>query len=322
MTETLAITGPIYLVIALGFLASRFAIFTKPDMRVLGAYVAKFALPALVFTALSQRSITEIIDARYLLAYFVGSLSAWGLLFAWARFGRHKDTTLSALFGLGAANSNSGFIGYPIAVLVCGPGTAAVGLALCMVVENLVTIPLTIAIGDSAQSGGTGGVRWYRILGRSLLQLARNPVIIAILAGFGVALLNIPISGAVAKTINMLAMSSTAVALFVIGGALYGLQLKGMRQDASTVALAKLLLHPLLVGTIVWLLPPSDPTLRNAAVVFASMPCLSIYPILAQKYGHDQFCAATLLLATVLSFATISVMLWVIGPVLEWTMPR
>ena len=39
MRETLAITGPIYLVIALGFLAGRLGIFSRPDMRVLGAYV-------------------------------------------------------------------------------------------------------------------------------------------------------------------------------------------------------------------------------------------------------------------------------------------
>jgi len=45
MLHTLAITGPIYLVIALGFLAGHFGVFSKSDRRVLGTYVAKFALP-------------------------------------------------------------------------------------------------------------------------------------------------------------------------------------------------------------------------------------------------------------------------------------
>jgi predicted permease len=67
MLETLAITGPIYLVIALGFLAARFGIFSKTDMRALGTFVVKFALPALVFTALSQRPVNQILDPRYLL---------------------------------------------------------------------------------------------------------------------------------------------------------------------------------------------------------------------------------------------------------------
>jgi len=57
--QTLAITGPIYLVIALGFLTGRVGVFGKLDMQVLGTYVVKFALPGLVFTALSNRDAEE-----------------------------------------------------------------------------------------------------------------------------------------------------------------------------------------------------------------------------------------------------------------------
>ena len=99
----------------------------------------------------------------------------------------------------------------------------------------------------------------------------------------------------------------------MIGGALVGLHVKGMRRDVCAIALGKLLLHPLAVGLMVWFVPPADPALRAAAVVFAGVPMLSIYPILAQKYGFEGFCAAALLLATVLSFATISGLLWLLG---------
>ena len=116
----------------------------------------------------------------------------------------------------------------------------------------------------------------------------------------------------------MLAMSSAAVSLFVIGGSLVGLHIKGLVRDVSAIALGKLLLHPLAVGLMVWLVPPDDATLRAAAVVFASVPMLSIYPILAQKYGFEGFCAAALLLATVLSFVTISLILWLLGSILGW----
>jgi predicted permease len=64
------------------------------------------------------------------------------------------------------------------------------------------------------------------------------------------------------------------------------------------------------VGAALALLPPFDPVLRTAAVVLAAMPMMGIYPVLAQKYGHDGFCAATLLATTVLSFFTISTGLW------------
>jgi hypothetical protein len=315
MLHILAITGPIYLVIALGYLAGRFGVFSKADMRVLGTYVVKFALPALVFTALSQRPVGEILNARYMLDYAAGSLCIMFVAFAWGWWRQGKSFTLSALCGLGMSSSNSGFVGYPIAVQVVGPGSAAVGLAMCMVIENLLMIPLTLVMADS---GSAGGGKWHRILVQSLAQLARNPVILALLGGFGVALLSLPISGVLARTINMLSMSSAAVSLFVIGGVLVGLPMKGMRRDFSAIALGKLFLHPLAVGLMVWLVPPDDPTLRAAAVVFASVPMLSIYPILAQKYGFDGLCAAALLLATVLSFLTISFILWLLGSVLGW----
>ena len=43
-------------------------------MRSLGQFVLRFALPALLFTMLARRSVAEIFDARYLLAYLGGSL--------------------------------------------------------------------------------------------------------------------------------------------------------------------------------------------------------------------------------------------------------
>ena len=313
MLQILAVTGPIYLVIALGYAAVRHAVFSKADMRVLGTYVVRFALPALVFTALSQQPVAAILNGRYLAAYAAGSLAVMALAYSWGRFRQGKGMAQSALSALGMSSSNSGFVGYPIAVQAVGAGPAAVGLALCMVVENALMIPLALAVAD-----GGGGGRWHRVAARSLAGLGRNPIILAMAAGIGVALLGLPISGVLARTVNMLALSSTAVSLFVIGGTLVGLQTRGMRRDVSAISLGKLLLHPLAVGLAVWALPPVDPALRTAAVVYAGAPMLSIFPILAQKHGFEDFCAAALLLTTVLSFATMSLVLWLLGPGPGW----
>ena len=47
-----------------------------------------------------------------------------------------------------------------------------------------------------------------------------------------------------------------------------------------------------------------------AAVLLAAMPTMSIYPILAQAYGHEDRSAAALLIATIASFFTLSALLW------------
>lgn len=310
MLRTLAITAPIYLLIALGYLAVRTALFSKADMRVLGTYVVRFALPALVFTALSRRPMSEVLDGRYLLAYAGGSLLVMAVAFAWGRWQQRKSLSLSVMCGLGMSSSNSGFIGFPVAVQLVGPATAGVGLAVCMLVENLIMIPAALVVADSDHEGGDP---WHRVLVHSLLQLTRNPLILAIAAGFAVALLGWPVTGVLARAVDLLATSSAGVSLFVIGGTLVGLETRGMRRDVTAIAVGKLLLHPLAVGALIWLLPPADPLLRAVAIVFAGTPMLGIYPILAQKYGHDDLCAAALLLATVLSFMTLSFLLWLLA---------
>ena len=122
--------------------------------------------------------------------------------------------------------------------------------------------------------------------------------------------LSIPLPSFASSTLGLLATASSPVALFVIGGSLVGLQLDGQRTDIAIVVAGKLLLHPLAVAGTLLLLPATDPLLAKAAVLYAAVPMLSIYAVLAQRHGQQGFCAATLLATTVASFATITAWLW------------
>ena len=74
MLEILTITGPIYLVILIGFLTVKLKLFAATDMRLIGRFVLYLSLPALLFKALSTRSFSEIFLPGYMLAYLLGSL--------------------------------------------------------------------------------------------------------------------------------------------------------------------------------------------------------------------------------------------------------
>ncbi|WP_157268563.1 AEC family transporter [Azohydromonas aeria] len=312
MLHILSITVPIYLLMGLGYLAGQRGWFTKAETRVLGRFVIQLALPALMFQALSSRRVGEILNGGFLLAYALGSLALmlFGFLLAWRV--KRRGIAPSAYFGLGMSASNSGFVGYPIVVQFLGP-VAAVAMALTMLVENLVMIPFAVALADGDNSSKV----WSATLWRTLKRLALNPLILSIVAGLGVSLAGLALPDPVARAVGLLANASSAVALFVIGGSLVGLQLRGRLADIATVALGKLLLHPLAVLALLWLLPIDGP-LRAAAVAFAAMPMLSIYPILAQRHGEESFTAAVLLLAMVLSFVTITGWLWVLKEGLGW----
>jgi len=308
MLQVFTITGPVFIVIALGFAAVRWGFFAKSDTRILGKFAINIALPAMLFKALTERPFAEILDTRYLLAYALGSLATFAIGVAATRFFRHKSLQLSAVHGMGMALSNSAFIGYPIVLQLLGP-PAAIALALCFLVENLLILPLALAL---AESGGGNGESALKVLSNTFLRLGRNPLILAIAAGFACAMLELRLPGPALRAIDLLALASAGIALFVIGGTLVGLKIAGMRGDIAYIVGGKLLLHPLAVFAAVMLVPPADRALQIAAVTFACMPMLSIYPILAQKYGREDLCAAALMAATVSAFFTISAVIWVL----------
>lgn len=313
MLDILAVTGPIYLLMALGFLSGRRGVFAPTDFRVLGQFVVQFCLPALVFKALSQRAFADILNSTYLLAYAGGSLAMLALGVALAR-GRGRRMAYSSFFGMGMACSNSGFVGYPVMLQLLGP-PAAVALALCMLVENMLMVPLCLAL---AESQGAEHLPWYRVMGQSLAKVVRTPLVLSILAGFALSALGLQLPAVLTRAVDLLAVASAATALFVIGGSLAGRSVQGQVGSIAQVALGKLVLHPAAVLGLLWLLPPIDPVLRLAAVAFAAMPMFSIYPILAQKYGEESFCAATLVVTTLASFLTLSGWLWVLRHGLGW----
>ena len=304
--DILGITGPIYLSIALGYLATRHGLFRSDDLPVLSRFTLQIALPALLFNALSQRQVAEIFNLQYLGAYAAGSLLVVAAGLWWARKLQGHSLSYSSMMAMGMSCPNSGFVGYPIMLLTLGP-VAGVALALNMIVENLLLIPLLLAVADS---GGQTG-QWRQVLRQTLKGLCLNPMIWGIVGGFAWSLSGLHLPAPVARTMNLFAGASGAIALFVIGGSLVGLQVQGLRGTVLQIALGKLVLHPLVMwAMLVWVFPVADPALRSAALISGALPMLGIYTIFSQRHGHGAISAATLLVTTVGSFFTLSALLW------------
>ena len=301
MLAVLSITAPIFILIGLGFFSARIALVNRDQVRGMGTFVIYFALPSLVFKALAERSLSEVLNGPYLAAYAMASLSLFGIGLLLARRWRGLDLSSSAILAMGMAVPNSGFVGYPIAVMVIGP-TAALAMALGMLVENLLMIPLALAIAEAGRQDGQG----WTVVRETALRLLRNPLIIAIVLGLGMSLLELRLPVVPARVIEMLAAASAPVALFVIGATLNGMKAGGMAADLAQTSIGKLILHPLLKFAALSLVPGVDPMLMVAGVLFASAPMLSVFPILGQRFGLEERCAAALVGCTVLAFFSIS----------------
>jgi len=314
MTSILAVTGPIYLSIGIGFVATRSGFFSKADGQVLGRFVLNFALPAMLFNALASRNFQDVLHPDYLASYALGSLLAFGVMVALARWVLHKDLTTSALMGMGASCSNSGYIGYPILLQLLGPA-AGVGLALTLLVENLLMIPLGLSL---AESGRAVQATWQRHVVESVKRLSRSPLMGAIVLGFVCSMLGWQMPEPLAKTVNLFASACAGAALFVNGGSLVGLRVQGLVRQVNVIALAKLVVHPLGVATCLWWFGPVDTSLWISGVLLAAMPMMGIYPLFAQRFQLEGLCAAALLVTTLVSFVTISLILWAMSQLPDW----
>lgn len=304
MLAVLSITAPIFILIGLGFFSARVGLVNREQVRGMGTFVIYFALPALLFRALAERGLDEVLNWPYLAAYALASLSLFAIGFAVARRWRGQGLSASAILAMGMAVSNSGFVGYPIAAMVLGP-TAALAMALGMLVENLLMVPLALALAEAGQQGGRG----WAVVRETGLRLLRNPLIVAISLGLLLSLLELRLPLVPARVIDMLAGASAPVALFVIGATLNGLRIGGMAADVAQTAIGKLILHPLLLFGAFCLLPDVEPTLMVAGLLLASAPMMSVFPILGQRFGLEERCAASLVACTVLAFFSVSALL-------------
>ena len=311
MLNVLTISGTIFALIAAGYVAVVKQVFAAPELRVLGKYVINFAVPALIFRAVSSRAPGEVLNAGYLTAFLATSVLVFFFGYHLAKRGFGMSRAESTFHGMGMSCSNSGLIGYPIVVMAL-PSVAGTALALNMIVETLVMIPLVLVMAERAGGGGRIGLD----LGRQIaVKVIRNPFIIAILLGMAVSLSGWQVPEIVSKPVDLLASSSVAVSLIVIGGTLAGLPLGAVNLKIAAVVAGKLVLMPAVLAASLGVLTlfgfgTGNPVLETAGLLMVATPAMATYPILAQSYGQENTAALAMFAMTVLSFFTLSALMW------------
>jgi len=299
------ITAPLFAIIAIGYAAVRFNVVPKAMVPGIGRFVLYIALPALIFRALMNAPINEVINISFMTAYAGGALTTFILALIIFKAIMDKPLTASGVGALGSSFSNVIFIGFPVAVQVFGSVPAA-AFTMALLIDNFFMLPLSLIVME-AGTGKASATNMVGTLRKIAASLIKNPLIIAIIAGLCFSALDWQLPKTAVRVIDMLADSSGGVGLFYAGGVLVGATLKGRLPTMATVTLLKLMVCPVVVAILVSVLPPMDRELGIAVVIFASAPMFAIYPVIASKYGMEQECASTLLAATGVSFVTMSV---------------
>lgn len=301
MLQILLLILPIYLLIATGFVAVATALVAAADLRRVQAVVVTLFLPLVMFFAIAANPLAQTFSAGFVAVYAAAGLAVNALAQVAARLAG-RDRKAAAVEGLGASCPNSAFVALPVAMLVLGPDVALHGFALAVLVENLLLLPVALALA------GGGGVRSF------LRNLLRNPLLIAAVAGlawWGLApALPVPVE----QYLRMVTTATAPVVLVCIGGTLVGTRMAANALPALRVAVAKLLVHPLLAVLLLPLLGGGlGDSLRVAVVLYAAAPMLGVYSIFAARFGHEPMAVTAQIVATFGSALTIPAVLWLIG---------
>ncbi|WP_417684033.1 AEC family transporter [Roseibium sp.] len=313
MLDVLTITGVIFILIAIGYGSVARGMFAPAELKVLGKFVVNFALPALIFKAVSSRDLQEVFDPVYLSVYLAGSLTAFFAGYFVSRRLIGKASADATFAGMGMSCSNSGFIGYPM-FLIALPSLAGTVLTLNMMIENFIMIPLVLLMAERAARHGAPDASLFRQVG---LRLIRNPIVLAMLAAVLVSVAGVPLPEILTRSIDLIAAASAALSLIVIGGTLVGMKLNAINLNVIAILLGKLLLMPLVVAGAIVLLSRfgimiADQRLAQAAIISAAIPPMAIYPILAQSYGAEKDASLAMALMTGASFVTLTALLWLL----------
>lgn len=305
MIDLFLLILPLYLLIGIGFLATRTQLLAPGVIPALGSFVLNIALPALIINALMSQNLQETINIGYLLAYGFGSLAAFGLVFLLFRVVLRRPLSQAAIAAFGGSASNSGFVGLPVVTLVLGT-TALTAVPLTMLIENLVIIPLALALAEIGQHREKTLPAVLRETARSLV---RSPLLLSILAGAVLSASGIQFPSPVARTISLLAAAAVPCALLIVGGMLANMQVRSFGSETLWITIAKLAVHPLAVALVFMFVDGVPADLRAAGIILAASPMVSIYPIIGARFGQERMTAAALFAATALSFITITIVL-------------
>jgi len=282
---------PILLLMGLGFLSRKFGVLKLGDERVLSAYVYFFALPALFFVDLSETSFV----AETLMFIFAGITpifvvaAIYVLLYAIFRFSKNTLylLTLSTVFG------SLAFFGIPF-VTFAFPSQQS---------EHLATLAAA-TIGIAAIVVSITLLEFYRLrespkmegLKQVAKRLARNPLIISIVAGILVSVVGMEVPSPVSTFLHMLGGTTSAVAVFMLGAFLYGKKYANLKK-AFGLSLLRIVFLPTLVLATLTLFNLSSME-SSVLVLMHAMPVAVSLSVLSQRYN---FCKETIASLTLIS---------------------
>lgn len=310
MTALIEVILPVFLLIGLGYVAVWRGVMDQPGVNGLMQFTQKYAIPMLLFTAMTRLDLGASFDTRLLASFYTGAIAgfALGLLAGRFVFGRSwEDSVAIGFIGL---FSNSLLLGVPITERAYGPDSLAANFTIIAVHS-----PICYGIGITAMeiARAERGTSVPATLAKIVRAMFSNALVIGIVLGIGVNLSGLPLPGVLSDALAMMVRAALPAALFGLGGVLFFYRPEGDLRAIAFIVAVSLIIHPAIAWSLGTRLDLSQDQLRSAVLTAAMAPGVNTYVFANMYDAAKRVAASAVLVGTALSILTVWGWLAVLG---------
>ncbi len=295
-------TIPVFLVILAGYVLKQIGMLNESFVKCANKFNFKVTLPALLFADLSATDIIGDFDFTYILFCAAATTLAFLILWIGARF-ILKDKSVIGEFVQAAYRSSAAILGVAFIQNIYGDsGMAPVMIIGCVPLFNIFAV---IALTFEGEKNGSGKEH----IKKSVINIVKNPIIIAIALGVCASLINIDFPEIIDKTLSSFANIASPLALITIGAGFEGKKAIAKIKPTVAASIVKLVILPAVFLPIAIKLGFRDQALIALVIMLGSPTTPSSY-IMAKNMGHDGALTSSVVVMTTL-LSSITLTFWI-----------
>jgi malonate transporter and related proteins len=309
---TMLIVAPVFALIAAGYAAVLFRFVSETAHKGISEFAFSIAIPALLFRTIVVSEFSGVSPWRMWGAYYGALTLTWIAALALSALlrKRREDREDGVVFAIGSVYGNIVMLGIPLTLSALG-NEAAGPMALILSVNTpLLWLcgTLQMELVDRKQTASA-----VSLIVPVLLDLSRNPIMLAIGLGLLWRLTGLGLHPVVDRTVELLAQAGSPAALIALGINLFRFEVKGEKLGILAMSALKLLAMPAAAFVLAKLLE-LPPLAAGVVVLFAAMPTGANAYIFAVQYQRlVNPVSGAVALGTLLAAVTLPVVVWVMA---------
>jgi len=300
--------APFFGLIGLGFFCGRVVRQHEAGLAWMQFFLIYVALPCLFFRLIADKPLDQLANWRFVAVTTLSTFIAFALAFG-SGWRHSRDLPQSVMQGVAGSYSNVGYMGPPLVLGALGAAASA-PVVLIFVFDNLLLfslVPLLMSVAglERLSFGATSKKIVWRIL--------THPFNVATALGIAASYLHLRLPSAVDQMVTWLSGAAAPCALFILGVTVALRPLWRIPAGVPTLAVIKLIVHPLLIWVLLSAVGDFGAVWTYAAITMAGLPpALNIFVIATQYNTGVERASACVLIGTLASMITLTGLLLLI----------